>query len=443
MNRIRTTFLAALLGTGLLLGNASAQARDLTLCWAQWNPAKALVELSKDFTAKTGITMEFVLPPWTSFYGGSLNDEVAKCYKSDLIVGDSQWLGGSGTYGHYVKLNDFFEKEGIRMDDFLETAVSAYSTWPKGSTNYYALPLMADAVGWTYRKDWFENAALRKEFKARYGRDLAPPKTWAEFMDVAKFFQGREIDGQKVYGAYIYTERGSEGITMGVTNVLYPFGFEYQNPKKPYELEGFVNSADAVKGLELYKELYKCCTAPGMTNAYMSEGLDAFKSGQVAMQMNLFAFFPGLYKEMGPAKVGFFANPSAKTKGSQLSGQAISVNAHNDQQENALKYIKWFAQAEVQKKWWAMGGYSTHKAVLLDPNFPKSKPFAAEYLKAMQGGKDFWQEPIYATLMLDMQRRIHDYVVADKGTAKEALDRLVKDWTRDFKDAGVGQGNAD
>jgi len=27
-------------------------------------------------------------------------------------------------------------------------------------------------------------------------------------------------------------------------------------------------------------------------------------------------------------------------------------------------------------------------------------------------------------------------VVADKGTAKQALDGLVKDWTRDFKDAG-------
>jgi len=50
--------------------------------------------------------------------------------------------------------------------------------------------------------------------------------------------------------------------------------------------------------------------------------------------------------------------------------------------------------------------------------------------------KDFWAEPIYATLLLDMQKRVHDYVVADKGTAKQALDSLVKDWTRDFKEAG-------
>jgi multiple sugar transport system substrate-binding protein len=35
-----------------------------------------------------------------------------------------------------------------------------------------------------------------------------------------------------------------------------------------------------------------------------------------------------------------------------------------------------------------------------------------------------------------MQKRMHDFVVADQGTAQQALDGLVKDWTRDFKDAG-------
>ena len=50
--------------------------------------------------------------------------------------------------------------------------------------------------------------------------------------------------------------------------------------------------------------------------------------------------------------------------------------------------------------------------------------------------KDFWAEPSYATFLLDMQKRVHDYVVADKGTAKEALDLLVKDWQKVFKEEG-------
>ena len=50
--------------------------------------------------------------------------------------------------------------------------------------------------------------------------------------------------------------------------------------------------------------------------------------------------------------------------------------------------------------------------------------------------KDFWAEPTYATLLLDTQARLHDYVVAGEGTAQEALDGLVADWTETFEDEG-------
>jgi multiple sugar transport system substrate-binding protein len=231
---------------------------------------------------------------------------------------------------------------------------------------------------------------------------------------------------------------------MGVTNVLYNYGFEYDNPKKPYQMAGFVNSPDAVKGLEFYKALYKCCTAPGLTNAYMQEGLDAFKSGQVAMQMNWFAFFPGLYKDpnVGGDKIGFFVNPAGpKAHFTQLGGQGISVVATSDHQDDALRYIKWFAQPAVQQKWWELGGYSALKAVVDAPGFPKSAPFAPQFLESMAIVKDFWAEPSYAQLLLDMQKRVHDYVVADKGTAQQALDQLVKDWTKVFKEAGKEASN--
>jgi len=35
-----------------------------------------------------------------------------------------------------------------------------------------------------------------------------------------------------------------------------------------------------------------------------------------------------------------------------------------------------------------------------------------------------------------MQKRVHDYVVADKGTSQQALDLLVKDWTKVFSEQG-------
>jgi len=314
----------------------------LTLCWAAWDPANALVQLDKDFTAQSGINMKYEFVPWTSYADRFINELNSHGKLCDLIIGDSQWIGGSAENGHYVKLNDFFDKNHISMNDFMPATVLGYSEWPKNTPNYWALPAMADAVGWTYRKDWFAKPELRAEFKKKYGRELEPPKTWDQLKDIAEFFQNRTIDGKKVYGAYIFTERGSEGITMGVTNAMYDWGFEYNNPKKPYDMQGFVNSKDAVKGLEFYKALYKCCTAPGMTNAYMTEGLDAFKSGQVAMQMNWFAFFPGLYKDpnVGGAKIGFFPNPSEKQHWTQLGGQGISVVSYSEHRDVTASRMK-------------------------------------------------------------------------------------------------------
>ena len=421
------------------LGYDRAQAEELTLCWAAWDPANALVELSKDFTAESGIDMNFEFVPWPNFADRMLNELNSGGQLCDLMIGDSQWVGGSAENGHYVKLNDFFEAEGITMDDFLPATVLGYSEWPKGTPNYWALPAMADAVGWTYRRDWFERPEIQEAFRAEHGRDLAPPATWSELKEIAEFFQGRDIDGTTVYGAAIFTERGSEGITMGVTNALYGFGFKYEDTKTPYRMEGFVNSPGAVAGLEYYKSLFDCCTPPGYTDGYMQEGLDAFKSGQVAMMMNWFAFFPGLYKDpaVGGDKIGFFVNPGQKVEGSTLGGQGLSVVSYSDNQEQALQYIKWFAQPDVQKKWWSLGGYSCHNAVLLDPGFKDTAPFAADFLKAMSNVKDFWQEPAYASLLLSMQKRMHDYIVADQGTAQEALDKLIEDWTEVFEDEGL------
>ena len=266
-NMTKTLALVGLVAAGLsaaaTVDKAQAQAKSLTMCWAAWDPANALVELDKDFTKQTGIEMKHEFVPWTSYADHFINLLNSRSTECDLIIGDSQWIGGAAENKWYVKLNDFFDKNKISMDAFLPATVVGYAEWPKNTPNYWGLPAMADAVGWTYRKDWFAKPELRAEFKAKYNRELEPPKTWDELLEVSKFFTGKEIDGKKVYGAYIFTERGSEGITMGVTNAMYNYGFDYMDPKKPYHMEGIVNSDGAAKGMDVYKELFKLLPAEG------------------------------------------------------------------------------------------------------------------------------------------------------------------------------------
>jgi len=254
---------------------------------------------------------------------------------------------------------------------------------------------------------------------------------------MCSFFQGREIDGQKRYGAAINTERGSEGITMGVTAAMYAWGMEYENPNKPYDMEGYFNSPQAVEAVEFYRKLYEDCAPPGHSDAYMVANLDAYKSGQVAFQMNWYAFWPGVSKEDSNGRVsGFFANPSQNVSAATLGGQGISVVKYSDKQDLALEYIKWFARPDVQQKWWDLGGYSCHLDVLNSPSFPTSTVYAQGFLDSMGIVKDFWQEPTFVELMLPMQEVIHDYVVNGKGTAKGALDKIIEEWVEVFEADG-------
>ena len=426
-----------LLFVSLFSFSVNSNAKSITLGWAAWDPANALQELTKEFTAETGIEVNFEFVPWPNFADRMLNELNNKGKTFDLLIGDSQWIGSGAVYGHYVKLNDFFDKEGISMDDFSPATVHAYSTWPKGSKNYYALPAMGDALAWAYRKDWFDRPELKSEFKKKHGYDLGVPASWNQLHDMCSFFQGREIDGKKRYGAAINTERGSEGITMGVTAAMYAWGMEYENPNKPYDMEGYFNSPQAVEAVEFYRKLYEDCAPPGHSDAYMVANLDAYKSGQVAFQMNWYAFWPGVSKEDKDGRVsGFFANPKQNVAAATLGGQGISVVKYSDKQDLALEYIKWFARPDIQQKWWDLGGYSCHNDVLDAPSFPTSTVYAQGFLDSMGIVKDFWQEPTFVELMLPMQEAIHDYVVNGKGTAKGALDKIVEEWVEVFEADG-------
>ena len=106
--------LSLLAAGGVITTASSAQAADLTLCWAAWDPANALVELSKDFEAKSGNKMSFEFVPWPNFADRMLNELNSGGKLCDLLIGDSQWIGGAAENGQYVKLNDFMIKKASR-----------------------------------------------------------------------------------------------------------------------------------------------------------------------------------------------------------------------------------------------------------------------------------------------------------------------------------------
>ena len=68
--------------------------------------------------------------------------------------------------------------------------------------------------------------------------------------------------------------------------------------------------------------------------------------------------------------------------------------------------------------------------------FRKATPYNEAFYQTMFMVKDFWAVPEYAELLDATNKRLHPFIVGDKGTAEEALNGLAKDWEATFKKYG-------
>lgn len=431
--------------TGLLASAAlaasmtlPAAAQELTIFWAEWDPANYLQELVNEYEAETGVTVTVETTPWADFQTKAFTEFNAKGSAYDLIVGDSQWLGAASEGGHYVDLTQFFVDNKVG-EVMAPATVKYYAEYPGNSGKYWAIPAEGDAVGWSYRKDWFEDPKEMEAFKAKYGYDLAPPADWKQLRDIAEFFHRPD---EKRYGIAIYTDNSYDAMAMGFENALFSFGGELGDPVT-YAVDGFINGDKAVAALDAYRELYGF-TPPGWSKTFFVENNQAITEGLAAMSMNYFAFFPALLNESTnphAANTGFFANP-AGPGGDQfaaLGGQGISIVSYSQNQEEAFKFLQWFIKDETQKRWAELGGYTASAAVLESPEFRNATPYNEAFYQTMFKVKDFWAVPEFAELLGQMNNRIYPHIVGGEGTSKEVLDALAADWTATFAKYGRGQ----
>ncbi|MEJ2264807.1 MAG: extracellular solute-binding protein [Anaerolineales bacterium] len=412
---------------------------ELKILWAQWDPADYLQQIGNMYEQETGVKVSIIQEPWDSFYDRFSTEMAAKGDTWDMVVGDSQWLGQGSQDGWYVNMTDFLVGEGL-ADTVTKATLTYYGEYPSASGQYWAFPTEGDANGWAYRKDLFEDPDEMAAFEAEYGYPLDVPEDYDQFYDIANFFT-RPGDG--LYGVAIYGQNGYDALVMGAQNVMFSYGGRWQNPETN-EVMGIVDSPENIAAVQMYRDLWACCQVPGMANAFFNEVNDAMISGQAAMGMNYFAFFPALVNEATNPdyfdKIGFFSNPKGPggDQAAGLGGQGMSIVGYisPERQEASKDFIRWFAQEDVQAEWARLGGYTCNADVLATDEFLNATPFNPAFAETMGFVVDFWNIPDYDPLLRAANVEFGKVIIEGTGTAEEAMTNLAQEQDQILRDGG-------
>jgi multiple sugar transport system substrate-binding protein len=418
------------LAASLLLSSVALAEQKVTIWWAQWAPADGLTQLGEEYKAATGVSVEVRQIPWTDFQTQVFLEFGKPKTDFDIVVGDSQWIGRGVKDGWYLELTDWM-KANIDIAGITPKALKYLCEYPADSARFYAVPCETDAVGFAYRKDWFEDPREKAAFQAKFGRELAVPQTYDELKQVAEFFH-RPAD--KRYGIALLTGRGYDSLVMGYQQVMWAFGGAWFGDGS---LET-VNSDASVRALDYFKSLL----AFGPTDAAdldYGKTPEYFMNGSTAMAMNYFAFFPGIAEQMGD-KAGFFAMPTKDGRRAvSLGGQGFSISTKTspEQQKLAKDFIAWFSKPQTQEKWVTKpAGFTASAAILSSETFQTATPYNAAFAESLKHVQDFWNIPEYGELLTIAQQELGEALDGNK-TAKEALDAIAEQHADVLRNAGV------
>lgn len=405
--------------------------------WAKWAPADGLQELGRRYEKEHGVRVSVQQTPWSDYQRKVFQEFGADRTAFDVVVGDSQWIGSAVRDGFYLDITDWLTQQ-IDVSKIHERAAKYLCEYPPDSGRFYAAPCETDSMGCAYRTDWFEDPAEKEAFRARYGRDLAVPRTWEELRDAAEFFHR---PGEQRYGIAYVTGRDYDGMTMGFQQLMWAHGGAWADDRG--NPRGVLDSSGSAQALEFLIELVRL-GPNGAANSDYGQTVTNYTNGSCAMMMNYFAFFPDVLKSpIVGGKTGFFAMPTKDGKrGVSLGGQGLSISTKTSpaKQELAKSFIEWFLKPEIQSAWIQMDGCFTADAgILASEEFARATPFNRPFVESMDDMRDFWNIPEFQDLLSVSQRYLTE-AVDGKIQPAEALSKMAVEHEQILRAAGVIKG---
>ncbi|MGP8233168.1 MAG: extracellular solute-binding protein, partial [Methylovirgula sp.] len=271
--------------------------------------------------------------PFVGQYEKLVTELTSRSAAYDLLVFPPYFLGDFAALGFLKELDPYFKIVDPKLDDYLPVYRDPVI---KRDGKTYALMYDGDLLLQCYRTDLFNDPKEQADFKAKYGAELAPPKTWDEFMKVAEFFHRPP----NLYGTAFYAQRGF--CYAWFINIFAGLGGRwFGDGMKPG-----INSEEGIKALEMLVNM-KQFSPPNILQIGYPELNEAFLSGSTALVVQ----WDDLPLKADDAKVSKVVGKSAYAPCPQRSympySRVMAVSAFSKHPEDAYKVAAHMQQPEV------------------------------------------------------------------------------------------------
>ena len=447
MKRVRM-FAATAVALGALLAIAPASAEapeptptfdNVTVVVAQYSGALGIAweAHAKRIKDLFGINMEIVGIPVNELFDKEMLELSQGTGAYDLVQFNPGWMGD---YVDFLRpLDDYIERWDPAWMDIHE----GFRVWMNTyEGKRYTLTMDGDILFTYYNKTTYEDPGEQAAFKAKYGRDLTPPRTWEEVIDIQEFFR-RDTDGDGAIDHWGYSDpiikrgRGFYAFLLRYINYASPDP-QYFDPET---MKPAINSEAGILALENYMKTVEL-GPPGMLQWEWDDANVAFMQGTVETLVHWpnEGFWTDQYRAQTGDEMGFAMLPGVESDGKlytrSMTGGGWIMGLAKDSQnpEAAYTVLKYMLSPEVStlmvmdpKGATDIFRYSTfeHPAVkviapeefltvfkaAIEQNFPELR---------MPGGFEY-----YDTLDIGVQKAL-----AGQLGAKEALDEVAEQWEK-------------
>jgi multiple sugar transport system substrate-binding protein len=257
----------------------------------------------------------------------------------DVFQDQPEWIPSNVEAGFVVDLNRFADK--AFFDQYIEESLELCSY--KGKI--YALQVGMVNMGLLYRKDHFEELGLQE------------PKTWEEFLAVAKALtRDTDGDGKPDRWGLGMIGKSDRNCWRQFCDMAFNWGFNYIVPSGN-GWRSAAGSPEGVAAMKYYAELYNThkVVPPGsLENGYMETVRD-LAMGQVSILFsgshsigNAVGISPDIREKLASAPF-----PKHDRVASRFFGAAWSINANIDEKKQrvAFEFIKFLTNTDNQVKW--------------------------------------------------------------------------------------------